>query len=114
LISATIAKIASVMISAASRNHCSRAESSIPIQQMMVMTAIQITPTKVTQKVLAAAPSAPKRRNVYSPAIWARFAITTTSATMIAQPPIQPAAGPSARAAQVKVVPQSGSTRFMQ
>ncbi len=40
--------------------------------------------------------------------------MTTTSATMIAQPPIHPAAGPSARAAQVKVVPQSGSTRFMQ
>ena len=36
------------------------------------------------------------------------------SATMIAQPPIQPATGPIARATQVKVVPQSGSTRFMQ
>jgi hypothetical protein len=31
----------------------------------------------------------------------------------IAQPPIQPAYGPSARVTQEKVVPQSVSTRFM-
>src|SRR4051812_41178826 len=57
------------------------------------MTAIQITPMNVTQKVLAAAPSAPTSRNEYSPAICARFAITTMSAMMIAQPPSQPAHG---------------------
>jgi hypothetical protein len=33
-----------------------------------------------------------------------------TSATMMPQPPIHPVRGPKARAAQVKVVPQSGST----
>ena len=38
--------------------------------------------------------------------------MTMTSATMIPQPPIQPALGPKARAAQVKVVPQSGSALF--
>ena len=32
---------------------------------------------------------------------------------MIPQPPIQPVAGPNARAAQVNVVPQSGSAWFM-
>ena len=35
------------------------------------------------------------------------------SATMIAQPPIQPAHGPIARVTQENVVPQSGSARFM-
>ena len=54
----------------------------------------------------------PKSENVYDPAICARFAMTITSATMIPQPPIQPAFGPKARAAQVKVVPQSGSALF--
>ena len=34
--------------------------------------------------------------------------MTMTSATMMPQPPSQPA-GPNARAAQVNVVPQSGS-----
>ena len=38
--------------------------------------------------------------------------MTMMSATMIPQPPIQPALGPKARAAQVKVVPQSGSALF--
>ena len=43
----------------------------------------------------------------------ARFAITMMSATMIAQPPIQPAHGPIARVTHENVVPQSGSARFM-
>ena len=36
-----------------------------------------------------------------------------TSATTIAQPPIQPSEGPIARVTQENVVPQSGSARFM-
>ncbi len=59
-----------------------------------------------------AAPSAPTSRNEYWPAIAARFAITTMSATTIAQPPIQPIHGPKAFVAQAKVMPQSGSMRF--
>ncbi len=35
--------------------------------------------------------------------------MTITSATMMPQPPIQPATGPKALDAQVKVVPQSAS-----
>ena len=35
-----------------------------------------------------------------------------TSAAMIPQPPSQPVRVPNARAAQVKVVPQSGSALF--
>jgi hypothetical protein len=39
--------------------------------------------------------------------------MTTRSATMIAQPPSQPAHGPIALETQANVVPQSGSARFM-
>ena len=38
--------------------------------------------------------------------------MTSTSAATIAQPPAQPVFGPNARAAQVNVVPQSGSALF--
>jgi len=41
------------------------------------------------------------------------LAITMMSATMIAQPVSQPNWGPIARVTQVKLVPQSGSARFM-
>jgi len=51
-------------------------------------------------------------KNPYCPATWGREAMTSTSATMIAQPPAQPELGPNARVAQVKVVPQSGSALF--
>ena len=53
--------------------------------------------------------STPNSRNEYRPAIWARLAITIRSATMIAQPPIQPVRGPKARVAHANVVPASGS-----
>src|SRR3954451_12329874 len=43
------------------------------------------------------------------PAIEARLAMTMMSATMIAQPPTQPAPGPNARVTHEKVVPASGS-----
>ncbi len=36
-----------------------------------------------------------------------------TSAATMPQPPIQPVFGPNALVAQVKVVPQSGDTRFI-
>jgi hypothetical protein len=39
--------------------------------------------------------------------------MTMMSATMIAQPPIQPAHGPIAFDTHENVVPQSGSARFM-
>src|SRR4051795_9594845 len=73
------------------------------------MTTIQTTPATVVQNVLAARPSIPKSRKPYEPAICARLAMTMMSAAMIPQPPIQPVRGPNARAAQVNVVPQSGS-----
>ena len=68
------------------------------------------TPATVTQAVPAA--PAPTSSRKYRPAIWARLAITMTSAAMSPQPPIQPARGPNARAVQVNVVPQSGSALF--
>ena len=76
------------------------------------MTAMKMQPRKVTQKTSSASPSAPNSRKVYLPAIWARLAMTMMSATMMPQPPIQPACGPMALVTQAKVVPQSGSARF--
>jgi hypothetical protein len=79
---------------------------------------IHTTPAAVVHPVLSAQPAAacrPHRSSswkVYCPAIWDRSAITMTSAAMIPQPPIQPTHGPKARAAQVNVVPQSGSGRL--
>ena len=49
---ATIAKSIRVMNSAPSRNCWSRAESSIPRQQIHVITTIQPTPMNVTQNVV--------------------------------------------------------------
>ena len=72
-----------------------RADSSMPITQIAVMIAIQTTPTAVTATVESAADCQPKSRKLYRPAICARLAITMMSATMIAQPPIQPATAPS-------------------
>ena len=57
-------------------------------------------------------PWAPNSRNTYWPATCARLAITSTSAAMMPQPPAQPVRGPNALAAQVNVVPQSGSALF--
>src|SRR3954471_24563890 len=113
LTSATTENSASVTISAPRRPTCVRADSSIPTRQIQVMIAIQTTPTTVTANVESAALCQPTSRNEYSPAICARFAMTMTSATTIAQPPSQPADGPSARVAHENVVPQSGSARFM-
>ena len=78
---------------------------------MAVITTIQRTPTSRTQPLLALLPIplALKRRKTYWPATWARLAMTRRSAATMPQPPIQPVLGPKARAAQVKVVPQSGS-----
>ena len=77
------------------------------------MIAIHTTPTAVTAAVESAADCQSTSRKLYSPAICARLAMTMTSATMIAQPPSQPAHGPIALVTQVNVVPQSGSARFM-
>ena len=52
------------MISAPSRPTWVRAESSIPITTIEVIRAIQMTPTRVTATVEAAADSQPTRRKV--------------------------------------------------
>ena len=57
--------------------------------------------------------SIPNRLNVYCAATSARLAMTMTWATIITQPVIQPRCGPMAVVTQVKLVPQSGSARFM-
>jgi hypothetical protein len=104
--SATRAKAASAAISAVRSQRCVFALTSMPMTQTTVMIAIHATPTPVTASVDG---SMPNSMNEYRPAIWARFAITITSATTIAQPPIQPVFGPNARVAHANVVPASGS-----
>ena len=79
------------------------------------MATIQRTPTRSTQPLVALfpIPLALKRSKTYWPAIWARLAITRTSAATIPQPPIQPTRGVNALVAHVNVVPQSGSALFI-
>ena len=62
--SATTEKSTSVISSAPSRPTCVRAESSMPITQIAVITAIHTTPTAVTATVESAALCQPKSRNV--------------------------------------------------
>ena len=77
---------------------------------------IQMTPASRTQPLVGFFPipllGPENRKKMYWPATWARLAMTSTSATTIAQPPNQPVFGPNALVAQVKVVPQSGSALF--
>jgi hypothetical protein len=96
-----------VTISAVSSQRCVRALTSMPMTQITVITAIHATPTAVTATTDGC--WMPSSRNEYSPAICARLAMTMTSATMIAQPPIHPVFGPNARVAHANVVPASGS-----
>ena len=76
---------------------------------------IQAMPTSSTQTLAALLPmlGVLNRSKTYWPAIWARLAMTMTSAAMMPQPPHQPVFGPKARVAQVNVVPQSGSALFI-
>ena len=75
---------------------------------------IHTTPTNSTQPLVGSLPMplAPNSRKTYCPATCARLAMTRMSAATIAQPPAQPVRGPNALAAQVNVVPQSGSALF--
>src|SRR3712207_6244378 len=84
----------------------------MPTHTITVIARIQAQPAVVTAAVWSARSDRPISLNEYWPAIWARFAITTTSAATITQPVIQPVCGPKARATQVKLVPQSGSASF--
>ncbi len=76
------------------------------------MTAMNTTPSTVTQNVFSASESAPKSRKVYWAATWARFASTMIPAIVSTYPLNQPIPGPNAFVTQVKVVPQSGMTLF--
>ena len=96
LTSATTANSASVMISAPRRPTCVRADSSIPMTQIEVMIAIHDDADERDRQRCCRRPTATRRAgSVYRPAICARLAMTMMSATTIAQPPIQPAHGPS-------------------
>src|SRR5580700_2781298 len=62
---ATTAKSASTTISAPSRNCCTRADSSMPRQQIHVISAIQIVEPMRIARVEFSAEFQSKRRNVY-------------------------------------------------
>src|SRR5947209_12443665 len=66
---ATIENKTRVTSSAPSKPTWVRAESSMPITQIAVITTIHATPTAVTATVEAAAPCQPNSKNVYKPAI---------------------------------------------
>ena len=66
------------------------------------------TPVAVTTSLFSASEPSPISSHRYCPATWARLARTTMPARATPQPPSQPAQGPKARRAQMKVVPQSG------
>ena len=72
------------------------------------MTAMNTTPSTVTQNVLSASESAPRSRKVYWPETWARLVSTMIPASVSTHPPNQPVLGPNALVTQVNVVPQSG------
>ena len=91
---------------------CVRALSSMPTTQIHVIPMMKTMPRNSVHHVLAARLSQPKSRNVYCAAINARLGMMMRSATMLLQPPIQPARGPIERVTQLKLVPQSGSARL--
>ena len=77
---------------------------------------IQTMPTVSTHGLVALRPIdlTPMSRKKYWPAICDWLAIASRSDAIVPQPPAyQPVFGPSARAAQVKDEPQSGSARFI-
>ncbi len=107
--SATTANRARIATSALNSAVWTRADNSIPRQQIHVMRAIQATASTICAVLEFAAESQPNSKNVYFAAICASAAITITSVTTIAQPLSQPRWGPIARRTQAKVVPGSGS-----
>src|SRR5690242_12741021 len=86
LIRQTTEKTASVSSSTPSRITWVRADSSIPTHEIQVITAIQMQPTIVVAHRLFARLSSPNSEKLYWPAIWARLAMTMTSAATITQP----------------------------
>ncbi len=78
------------------------------------MTTIQTTLTRSPRTSLAARPSAPKSSNVYCAGDLREARHDEEVRDQERPPRIQPDPGPIARVTQVKVVPQSGSTRFIE
>ena len=89
--SATPAKISYIPTSTVSNTRCTQAETSRPRAHNHVITAMNATPTNSTPPLVALwpMPSAPTSKKLYYPAIWARLAITKTSAATMAHPPNQ-------------------------
>ena len=91
---------------------CSRADTSVPRTQIHVISRITTMASGIRTQALSARSSSPKTRSPKLTPTSAREPMISTPVMAMAQPPIQPNHGPSARVTQLKVVPQSWSTRL--
>jgi hypothetical protein len=80
--------------------------------QIAVVSTMIATARTITAAFDSAADSQPTRRYEYRAPTSASDPITRIPVVQIAQPPSQPAAGPSARVTQLNVVPASWSALF--
>ncbi len=90
---------------------CRRAEASVPITQIVVITAISRT-APITMTAFEG--STPMRLKKKRTATSASDPMTRIPVMHTAQPAIQPVLGPMARVTQEKVVPQSWSALLSQ
>ena len=94
------------------RKFCSRAEMSVPSTHSHVISRMRPIASGIRIQAFSAASSSPKVSRVKLTPTSASDPTTSTPVIAIAQPPIQPNHGPIARVTQLKVVPQSWSTRL--
>ncbi len=94
------------------RTFCSRAAACVSRTHRAAITTITSTVSACRTRVSSARASRPTASSPKFTATSASEPTTRTPVIVIAQPPSQPAVGPSARVTHEKVVPQSGSARF--
>ena len=109
---ATPAKTSNETIWSRIRAFCSRAEMSVPSTHSQVMTRISTMASGIRTQGFSAASSSPTAIRLKLTPTSASDPTTSTPVIAIAQPPSHPNHGPIARVTQLKVVPQSWSTRL--
>ncbi len=109
---ATAAKTSSAATWAKMSAFWSLAEMSVPRTQIHVISKMSRIASGIRIQALSAAPSAPTISSEKLTPTSANDPITSTPVIVIAHPPIHPSHGPIARVTQLKVVPQSWSTRL--
>ena len=109
---ATTANASSARTCAMISTSWKRADSSVPITQIAVITMISATVRALTAHSFSTRSSAPMASRKYVTPTLASDPTMSTPVMPMAQPPIQPNHGPMARVTHEKVVPQSESTRL--